>query len=116
GRSLDAIIAAQGPLPVPVVIYVLRGVTRAMAYAHERDIVHRDIKAANILIDRDGRVLVSDFGVALRAADVELTVDRTVIGTPAYMSPEQCAGRRAEPQSDQYSLGVVGIHMLAVQL
>ncbi len=112
GRSLDAIIAAQGPLPVPVVIYVLRGVTRAMAYAHERDIVHRDIKAANILIDRDGRVLVTDFGVALRAADVELTVDGTVIGTPAYMSPEQCAGRRAEPQSDQYSLGIVAFHML----
>ena len=112
GRSLDAIIAAQGPLPIPVVVYVLRGVTRAMAYAHERDIVHRDIKAANILIDRDGRVLVTDFGVALRAADVELTVDGTVIGTPAYMSPEQCAGRRAEPQSDQYSLGIVAFHML----
>jgi len=112
GRSLDAIIAAQGPLPIPIVVYVLRGVTRAMAYAHERDIVHRDIKAANILIDRDGRVLVTDFGVALRAADVELTVDGTVIGTPAYMSPEQCAGRRAEPQSDQYSLGIVAFHML----
>ena len=116
GRSLDAIIAAQGPLPIPVVVYVLRGVTRAMAYAHERDIVHRDIKAANIMIDRDGRVLVTDFGVALRASDVELTVDGTVIGTPAYMSPEQCAGRRAEPQSDQYSLGIVGFHMLTGDL
>ena len=116
GRSLDAIIAAQGALPIPVVVYVLRGVSRAMAYAHERDIVHRDIKAANILIDRDGRVLVSDFGVALRASDVELTVDGTVIGTPAYMSPEQCAGRRAEPQSDQYSLGIVGFHMLTGDL
>src|SRR5437773_2391482 len=61
----------------------------------------------------DGRVLVSDFGVALRATDTELTVDGTVIGTPSYMSPEQCAGRRAEPQSDQYSLGVVGFQMLA---
>ena len=116
GRSLDAIIAAQGALPIPVVVYVLRGVTRAMAYAHERDIVHRDIKAANIMIDRDGRVLVTDFGVALRASDVELTVDGTVIGTPAYMSPEQCAGRRAEPQSDQYSLGIVGFHMLTGDL
>ena len=113
GQALDAIIAAQGPLPVLVVVYVLRGVARAMAYAHERDIVHRDIKSGNILIDRDGRVLVSDFGVALRATDTELTVDGTVIGTPSYMSPEQCAGRRAEPQSDQYSLGVVGFQMLA---
>ncbi len=93
GRSLDAIIAAQGPLPVPVVIYVLRGVTRAMAYAHERDIVHRDIKAANILIDRDGRVLVTDFGVALRAADVELTVDGTVIGSRRAISTPSASWR-----------------------
>lgn len=112
GRSLDAIIEAQGPLPVPVILYVLRGTTRALAYAHDRGIVHRDIKGANILVDRDGRVMVSDFGVALRAADVTLTVDGTVIGTPPFMSPEQCSGQRAGPQSDQYSLGIVLFQMI----
>ena len=112
GRTLDRIVQDQGALPVPVVLAVLRAATRALTYAHERDIVHRDVKSGNILIDRDGRVLVSDFGVALRASDVTLTAAGTVIGTPAYMSPEQCAGRRATPQSDQYSLGVVAFQML----
>ena len=112
GRSLDAIIEAQGALSVPVVVYVLRGTSRAAAYAHDRGIVHRDLKGANILVDRDGRVMVSDFGVALRASDVTLTADGTVIGTPPFMSPEQCSGRRAGPQSDQYSLGIVAFQML----
>ena len=113
GRSLDAVVAEQGAVPVPVVLHVLRAALRALAYAHDRGIVHRDVKTANLLVDRDGRVLVSDFGVALRASDVTLTQDGAVIGTPAYMSPEQCAGRRAGPQSDQYSLGVVAFQLLA---
>jgi len=113
GRSLGLIIDTQGALPVSVALHVLRGATRALAYAHGRHIVHRDIKGANILVDQDGRVTVSDFGVALRASDVNLTADGTVIGTPPFMSPEQCAGRRTGPQSDQYSLGIVGFQMLS---
>ena len=113
GRTLDRIIEAQGALPVPVVLAVLRAAARALTYAHERDIVHRDVKGGNILVDRDGRVMVSDFGVALRASDVTLTAAGSIIGTPAFMSPEQCAGKRALPQSDQYALGVVAFQMLA---
>jgi serine/threonine protein kinase len=113
GRSLDAILDAQGALPVSVALAVLRAATRGIAFAHDHGIVHRDVKGANILIDTDGRVMVSDFGVALRATDVTLTAAGTVIGTPAFMSPEQCAGLRAGPQSDQYSLGVVAFQMLA---
>jgi serine/threonine-protein kinase len=113
GRSLGLILDTQGALPVPVALHVLRGVTRALAYAHDRNIIHRDIKGANILVDQDGRVMVSDFGVALRSSDVNLTADGTVIGTPPFMSPEQCAGRRTGPQSDQYSLGIVGFQMLS---
>ena len=113
GRSLGLIIDTQGALPVPVVLHVLRGATRALAYAHDRHIIHRDIKGGNILVDRDGRVMVSDFGVALRSSDVNLTADGTVIGTPPFMSPEQCAGRRTSPQSDQYSVGIVGFQMLS---
>ena len=112
GRSLGLILDTQGALPVPVTLQVLRGATRGLAYAHDRHIIHRDIKGGNILVDQDGRVMVSDFGVALRAADVNLTADGTVIGTPQFMSPEQCAGRRTGPQSDQYSIGIVGFQML----
>lgn len=113
GLPLGKLIESQGALPIPVIIQVLRSAAGALAYAHERGIIHRDVKGDNILVDREGRVLVTDFGVALRAADVTLTVDGTVIGTPAFMSPEQCAGKRAGPQSDQYSLGVVAFQMLA---
>lgn len=113
GRSLDTVVAEQGAVPVAVVLHVLRAALRALAYAHDRGIVHRDVKTANLLVDTGGRVLVSDFGVALRASDVTLTQDGAVIGTPAYMSPEQCAGRRAGPQSDQYSLGIVAFQLLA---
>ena len=113
GRSLDSILEGQGPLPIPVVLAVLRAAARALSYAHERGIVHRDTKSANILVDRDGRVMVCDFGVALRVTDLTLTAAGTIIGTPAYMSPEQCAGQRALPQSDQYSLGILAFQMLS---
>ena len=112
GRSLEDIIASQGPLPVAVVLQVLRSATSALAYAHERGIVHRDIKSANILVDRDGRVVVTDFGIARAAEDASLTSTGTMVGTPYFMSPEQCAARRIGPQSDQYSLGVVAFQML----
>jgi len=112
GRDLDSIIAAQSALPIPVVLSVLRGVAAALAYAHEREIVHRDIKGANILVERDGRILVSDYGVARRLSDGGLTEAGTVLGTPWFMSPEQCMGRRGGPQSDQYSLGVLAFQML----
>ncbi len=113
GRDLETIIVAQGALPIPVVLHVLRGVAAALAYAHERDIVHRDIKGANILIERDGRLLVSDYGIARRLSDGGLTDVGTVLGTPSFMSPEQCMGRRGGPQSDQYSLGILAFQMLA---
>lgn len=112
GRSLDAVIDHQGPLPVGIALHVLRAAARGLAYAHEHDIVHRDIKAANILVDADGHVMVSDFGLALQATDVNLTTTGTLMGTPLYMSPEQCGGRRLGPETDQYSLGVVAFQML----
>ena len=112
GRGLDSMVETQGPLPVPVVLQVLRSAARALAYAHDRGIVHRDIKSANILIDHDGRVLVSDFGIARAIDDPTVTATGTVVGTPYFMSPEQCAASRIGPQSDQYSLGVVAFQLL----
>jgi serine/threonine protein kinase len=112
GRALDSILETQGPLPIPVVLGIMRAAAGALAYAHERGIVHRDVKSANIMIDTDGRAVVSDFGIARAVDDPNLTGTGTVVGTPYFMSPEQCAARRIGPQSDQYSLGVVAFQML----
>ena len=95
---------------------VLRDVADALAYAHARGVVHRDIKPDNILIDRaSGRPMVTDFGIARAAAgETRLTVTGVAVGTPAYMSPEQALGEREiDGRSDLYSLAVVGYHMLA---
>ncbi len=112
GRSLEGILAVQGALPISVTLHVLRCVTSALAFAHSRGIIHRDIKGANILIDTDGRILVSDFGIARAVEDVALTASGSVVGTPAFMSPEQCSGQPLGPQCDQYSLGVVAFQMV----
>ena len=113
GRPLSSIIEVQGPLPAPVVWHVLRGCVGALAHAHDHGIIHRDIKGANILVDVEGRVIVSDFGVARALEDASMTASGSVIGTPYFMSPEQCAGKKVGPQTDQYSLGVLGFQMLA---
>src|SRR6202166_4337015 len=94
GRSLHSILETQGALPLPAVLAILRGATRGLAFAHDRGVVHRDVKGGNILVDTDGRVLISDFGIALRATDASITAAGAVIGTPSFMSPEQCAGHR----------------------
>ncbi|MBI2796514.1 MAG: protein kinase [Gemmatimonadetes bacterium] len=112
GRAVDAIIEQQGPLPIPVVLEVLRCSAHALAYAHDHGIVHRDIKGANILIDKDGRVLVSDFGIARAMEEKSMTASGMIIGTPYFMSPEQCGGLKVGPQSDQYSLGIMAFQML----
>jgi serine/threonine protein kinase len=112
GRGLDEILESQGPLPIPVVLHVLRSALAALSYAHRQGIVHRDVKGANIMVDRDGRVMVTDFGIARAMEDASLTATGSVVGTPFYMSPEQCAAKRIGPQSDQYSLGVVAFQML----
>ncbi len=112
GRAVDAIVEQQGALPVPVVLQILRASASALAFAHDRGIVHRDIKGANILVDRDGRVMVSDFGIARAQEEKTLTASGSVIGTPHFMSPEQCAGQKVGPQSDQYSLGALAFQLL----
>ncbi|HMC55555.1 MAG TPA: serine/threonine-protein kinase [Gemmatimonadaceae bacterium] len=112
GRAVDAVIEQQGALPLPVCIAILKASAAGLAFAHERKIVHRDIKPANILVDKDGRVMVSDFGIARALEEVSMTASGMMIGTPYYMSPEQCGGQKVSPQSDQYSLGIMGFQML----
>ena len=116
GESLGVRLAREGAWPVDRTVRVLRDVADALAYAHARGVVHRDIKPDNILIDRaSGRPMVTDFGIARAAAgETRLTVTGVAVGTPAYMSPEQALGEREiDGRSDLYSLGVVGYHMLA---
>ncbi|HKG92836.1 MAG TPA: serine/threonine-protein kinase [Gemmatimonadaceae bacterium] len=113
GVTLDDVITAHGPMPVTAVLHVLRETAAALAYAHEHGVIHRDVKSGNIMLDRDGRVVVMDFGIARAVEEAALATRSTVVGTPHYMSPEQCAGRRVGPPCDQYALGVVAFQMLA---
>jgi len=117
GENLAVRIHDHGALSPGEARRILCEVAHALAYAHERGVVHRDIKPDNILIQSgDGRVLVTDFGIAravTEGADARLTATGMAIGTPAYMSPEQSTGdRQIDGRSDLYSLGVVGYQML----
>lgn len=116
GRPLDAILESQGALPVSVILAILRGAVAGLAYAHDRRVVHRDIKGANVLIERDGRVMLSDLGIARAIEDKGLTATGAVMGTPHFMSPEQCSGQKVGPQTDQYSMGVLAFQMVTGQV
>ena len=116
GESLGVRLAREGAWPVDRAVRVLRDVADALAYAHARGVIHRDIKPDNILIDRaSGRPMVTDFGIARAAqGETRLTAPGVAVGTPAYMSPEQALGERElDGRSDLYSLAVVAYHMLA---
>src|SRR5881397_4069134 len=116
GRALDSIIRDVGPLPLPMVQAILAQVSDALGYAHRHGVIHRDVKSANIMLDEDGWAVVTDFGIAKVVQAEGLTMTGVTVGTPTYMSPEQCATREVTGASDQYSLGVVAYEMLAGRL
>ena len=119
GESLGARLARERRPPIVDVTRILRDVADALAYAHQRGIVHRDIKPDNILLDRaTGRPMVTDFGIArAMEGDSRLTVTGIAVGTPAYMSPEQATGdREIDGRSDVYALAIVAYQMLAGEL
>ena len=112
GPSLEAVIRKDGPMPISVVKVWLTQVASALGYAHRRGVVHRDIKPANILLDDEGNAIVTDFGIAKVSREPSLTQVGATVGTPSYMSPEQCQSKEITAASDQYSLGIVLYEML----
>ncbi|MFN0097087.1 MAG: protein kinase domain-containing protein [Gemmatimonadaceae bacterium] len=112
GRALDEILAQQGPLTVPQVRAILTQVGAALDAAHRRGVIHRDVKPANILLDEHGDAVVADFGIARLSEQPGKTQVGQTVGTPAYMSPEQCAAEPLTGAADQYALGVVAYELL----
>jgi serine/threonine-protein kinase len=113
GTSLEDLLEQKRPLAIDEIQRILWQAAVALGHAHQRRIVHRDVKPANIMFDHDGKVMLTDFGIskALQAAS-GFTGTGMIIGTPHYMAPEQAKGQPVDGRADQYSLGVVGYRMI----
>ena len=112
GRSLKELIVSRGPAPIPVAIDYARQILAALRFAHRNGIVHRDIKPHNVLVDTEGRVKVTDFGIARAGAASQMTEAGSIVGTAQYLSPEQAKGTAVDQRSDIYSLGIVLYELL----
>jgi beta-lactam-binding protein with PASTA domain/predicted Ser/Thr protein kinase len=111
GRSLKELIVSRGPAPIAIAIDYARQILTAVRFAHRHGIVHRDIKPHNVLVDAEGRLKVTDFGIA-RAGASQMTEAGSIIGTAQYLSPEQAKGAPVDQTSDLYSVGVVLYELL----
>src|SRR3954452_21062944 len=112
GRSLKELIVARGPSPIPVAIGYARQVLAALRFSHRNGIVHRDIKPHNVIVDAEGRIKVTDFGIARAGAASQMTEAGSIIGTAQYLSPEQARGAPVDQTSDLYSVGVLLYELL----
>lgn len=112
GGSLEDVLASEGAQPPERAFSWLEQAAGALDAAHGEGVVHRDVKPANLMLDRSGNVHVADFGIASAAGMDSLTMTGTVLGTAGYLSPEQATGDRATPASDLYGLGVVAYELL----
>ncbi|HEV3284119.1 MAG TPA: protein kinase [Solirubrobacteraceae bacterium] len=116
GETLKDLIRREGPLEITQALAYAIEIARALAAAHERQIVHRDVKPQNVLVGAEGGAKITDFGIARTLTEEGLTMDGRVLGTTDYVSPEQALGQRVTPQSDLYSLGIVLYEMLTGQV
>lgn len=114
GRPLSKAVSKDGPLTPERTVEIARQILRAIRYAHGQHLLHRDVKSSNILLQENSEMaLLGDFGIALQADSERLTTEGVALGTPEYMSPEQCQGHALDERSDLYSLGVVLYECLA---
>ena len=115
-NTLDTVLkeyaARKQVVPIDQVRHTMLDLCAALEYAHERGMVHRDIKPSNVLIEANGHAVLTDFGIAKLAQRSGVTQEGTIVGTPAYMSPEQATGEKIDGRSDLYSLGAVMFELL----
>jgi eukaryotic-like serine/threonine-protein kinase len=116
GQSCAEILRDQGALPPAEAVSILVQACRGLDYAHRNGVVHRDVKPGNLLRSHEGVVKLADFGIAKAAEDSEITKTGSVLGTAAYLSPEQARGEKAGPPADLYALGVVSYQLLTGRL
>jgi predicted Ser/Thr protein kinase len=112
GRSLEEVVRDVGPLELHDCFGLVEQIAGALYYAHRRDVVHRDMKPANVMLDENGWAYVCDFGVAKALGNPRLTQTGGTLGTPLYMSPEQLYGQPLDGRSDQYALAVMTFELL----
>ncbi len=116
GQSCAEILRERGTLPAGEAVEILAQSCRGLAYAHRHGVVHRDVKPGNLMRSGDGMVKLADFGIAKAAEQSDITKVGSVLGTAAYLAPEQARGEPAGPASDMYALGVVAYQLLAGRL
>jgi eukaryotic-like serine/threonine-protein kinase len=116
GDSLAEILTREGALAPDLVLPIVRQIGTALDFAHANGVIHRDVKPANVLFDAEGNAVVTDFGIARQVEGSGTTSQVAPVGTPAFMSPEQCRSEPVGPASDQYALGVLTYNLLTGEL
>jgi serine/threonine-protein kinase len=118
GISLrEALNRIKKPIAMPAIFRIMRAVTDALAYAHQKSVLHRDVKPSNIMLGNDGNVYLMDFGLAVTTTDSDMNLSKgMVLGTPYYVSPEQVKGEPLDQRTDIYSLGIVLFELLTGKL
>lgn len=112
GMDLKQYIRENHPIPYQKAIDIMKQILNGIAYAHKNDVIHRDIKPHNILIDKDGNIKITDFGIAIALSQNSITQTNSLLGSVQYISPEQARGNVVTKQSDIYSLGIVLYELL----
>ncbi|MCI0471917.1 MAG: serine/threonine protein kinase, partial [Candidatus Aminicenantes bacterium] len=115
GENLADLIRTSGTLSSETAISIAKQICRGIDAAHKKDIIHRDLKPQNIMIDKNGKVYITDFGLAKSLQETGLSTSGVVMGTPQYLSPEQAKGDNVDQRSDIYTLGIIMYEMITGQ-